>query len=207
MFNLNMIDTIGSGIKQMFNKQKDRYFPLPEYRIKKTTVSVEIHGEILNFDYAYYLATHKETTLDEAIVLDKAQKGNLLTDEEMLFLEKIGFSAESVHQKSVHQKSVQQSDQQSVQQTPIEYLIALKNNLVILNYCRTPHNRKDVLAKINLINHSSNFKRHIQPLIDLGLIEKTDKTNRNSKNQKYVLTQDGLNFLKSNSTDELPNQK
>ncbi len=193
------------GIKRMFNKQKDRYFPLPEYRIKKSTVSVEIHGEILSLDYAHYLATHKETTLDEAIVLDKAQKGKELSEKEITFLNSIGFSLDkkerdqvSDHQnsKSVQQKSVQQK---SVQQNSSKYLKTLKNNIIILNYCQEPRNREDILKAINISKYWGNFKRHIQPLIDLGLIEKTDKTNRNSKNQKYVLTQDGLNFLKSNS--------
>jgi len=31
MFNLNMIDTIGSGIKRMFEIQRNRFFPLPDY--------------------------------------------------------------------------------------------------------------------------------------------------------------------------------
>ena len=31
MVELNMIDTIGSGIKRMFEYQMERYFPLPTY--------------------------------------------------------------------------------------------------------------------------------------------------------------------------------
>jgi ATP-dependent DNA helicase RecG len=234
MFNLNMIDTIGSGIKRMFNKQKDRYFPLPEYRIKKSTVSVEIHGEILSLDYAHYLATHKDTTLDEAIILDKAQKGNSLSDEENSFLKAIGFSKGSVEETL---KSVQQSVQQnreSVQQSPIDDILNKKkslkvNNLidlkklsdelttvewrtlindirtqvsvfnktifVILEYCRTPKNREDILKTLNLINHSSNFRRHVQPLIDLDWIEKTNKENPKVKNQKYTLTKKGIQLI------------
>ena len=33
MVNLNMIDTIGSGIRKMFLIQKKRYFPMPEYEL------------------------------------------------------------------------------------------------------------------------------------------------------------------------------
>ena len=65
----------------------------------------------------------------------------------------------------------------------------------ILAYCQTPHNREDILKTLNLINHSSNFKRHIQPLIDLDWIEKTNKINPKVKNQKYVLTEKGLNLI------------
>ena len=37
MINLNLIDTIGSGIKKMFIAQKNKYFPLPEYAFDLTT--------------------------------------------------------------------------------------------------------------------------------------------------------------------------
>lgn len=33
MFNLDLIDTIGSGIRRMFQKQKGRFFPLPDYEL------------------------------------------------------------------------------------------------------------------------------------------------------------------------------
>lgn len=36
MVNLNMIDTIGSGIKRMFTKQRQRYFPMPDYDLSET---------------------------------------------------------------------------------------------------------------------------------------------------------------------------
>lgn len=36
MVNLNMIDTIGSGIRKMFLIQKKRFFPLPEYDLKNS---------------------------------------------------------------------------------------------------------------------------------------------------------------------------
>ncbi|HEY5560328.1 MAG TPA: ATP-binding protein [Clostridiaceae bacterium] len=34
MVSLNMIDIIGSGIKKMFIKQMQRYFPPPDYNLK-----------------------------------------------------------------------------------------------------------------------------------------------------------------------------
>jgi ATP-dependent DNA helicase RecG len=35
MVNLNMIDTIGSGINRMFRIQKERFFPLPDFDLKE----------------------------------------------------------------------------------------------------------------------------------------------------------------------------
>lgn len=36
MVNLNMIDTIGGGIKKMFKTQQERFFPLPDYDLTQT---------------------------------------------------------------------------------------------------------------------------------------------------------------------------
>jgi ATP-dependent DNA helicase RecG len=75
MVNLNMIDTIGSGIKKMFITQRNRFFPLPTYNISnETKTEVTIHGEIINDNYSYILFAHPELSLDDVIALDKAQK-------------------------------------------------------------------------------------------------------------------------------------
>ncbi|MDT8410825.1 MAG: ATP-binding protein [Vicingaceae bacterium] len=42
MVNLNMIDTIGSGIKKMFVIQKNKYFPLPDYDFSNEKITVQI---------------------------------------------------------------------------------------------------------------------------------------------------------------------
>ena len=45
MVNLNMIDTIGSGIKRMFTKQWQRNFPMPDYDLsERNRVKVRIIG-------------------------------------------------------------------------------------------------------------------------------------------------------------------
>jgi ATP-dependent DNA helicase RecG len=42
MYNLKMVDTIGSGIKKMFTYQKERFFPLPEYDLSNNKIKVTI---------------------------------------------------------------------------------------------------------------------------------------------------------------------
>ncbi len=76
MINLNLIDTIGSGIKKMFVAQKNKYFPLPEYELDNETVQVTIEGKVLDINYASKLASMPDLTLEEIILLDKVQKGN-----------------------------------------------------------------------------------------------------------------------------------
>lgn len=79
MVNLNMIDTIGSGIVKMFRIQKNKYFPLPEYDFEDNSVKLTIEGKILDINYASKLATIPDLSLHEIILLDKVQKGHLLT--------------------------------------------------------------------------------------------------------------------------------
>ena len=75
MVNLNMIDTIGSGIKKMFIVQKDRSFPLPSFDITDPNATiVTIYGEIIDDNYAHQLKTHPELNLSDVILLDKVQK-------------------------------------------------------------------------------------------------------------------------------------
>jgi ATP-dependent DNA helicase RecG len=86
MVNLNMIDTVGSGIRKMFNIQKNKYFPLPEYDISNYKVQVQIIGKVLDFKYARKIAQMPSLTLYEIILLDKVSKNKPLTTEEVTVL-------------------------------------------------------------------------------------------------------------------------
>jgi len=86
MENLNMIDTIGSGIIKMFKIQRNRFFPLPEYTLDNNEVKLRIEGKVLDVKYANKLAKVPNLSLDDIILLDKVQKGNLLTSKEARIL-------------------------------------------------------------------------------------------------------------------------
>lgn len=86
MVNLNMIDTIGSGIKKLFNIQRNKFFPLPEYDLSDHKVKVTITGKVLDSNYARKLAEDKTLSLFETMLLDKVQKNKKLTNEEYKLL-------------------------------------------------------------------------------------------------------------------------
>lgn len=90
MVNLNMIDTIGSGIRKMFLIQKKRYFPLPEYLLDKERVQVTITGRVVDVQYARKLAQLPELSLDDIILLDRVQKRTPLTLEQAKYLRQQG---------------------------------------------------------------------------------------------------------------------
>ncbi len=79
MFNLKMVDTAGGGIKKIFNYQRERFFPMPDYDLSANRVKVTITGKVLDIDYASMLAQNKDLTLEEIIMLDKVQKRQLLS--------------------------------------------------------------------------------------------------------------------------------
>ncbi|MBW2576227.1 MAG: putative DNA binding domain-containing protein, partial [Deltaproteobacteria bacterium] len=82
MFNLKMVDTAGGGIRKMFNYQRARFFPMPEYDLSKERVKVTIIGKVLDLDFARVLAKKRDLDLDDIIALDKVQKKRVLTGSE-----------------------------------------------------------------------------------------------------------------------------
>ncbi|MDL2231586.1 putative DNA binding domain-containing protein [Porphyromonadaceae bacterium OttesenSCG-928-L07] len=82
MVNLNMIDTIGSGIKKMYTIQRRKFFPLPEYDLSNQKVKVTIIGKVVNINYARKIAQMPNLSLDNIILLDKVAKQKILSDEE-----------------------------------------------------------------------------------------------------------------------------
>ncbi len=88
MFNLKMVDTAGGGIRRMFNYQRVKFFPLPEYDLSNERVKVAIVGEVLDLKYAAVLARNKDLSLEDIILLDKVQKNKAITKIEANYLKK-----------------------------------------------------------------------------------------------------------------------
>ena len=86
MFNLKMVDTAGGGIRRMFNYQRMKFFPLPEYDLSNERVKVTIVGKVLDIKYAAVLARNKDLSLEDIMLLDKIQKKQLITKEEASYL-------------------------------------------------------------------------------------------------------------------------
>jgi ATP-dependent DNA helicase RecG len=87
MVNLNMIDTIGSGIRKMFEKQRQRYFPMPDYDLTNPQrVIVRIPGKILDENYTRLLIRQADLDLATVMLLDKVQKHIKITKEQHTFL-------------------------------------------------------------------------------------------------------------------------
>lgn len=75
MVNLGMIETMGFGIIKMFIKQKERFFPLPQYDLSAPDrVELKIIGKMIDENYTTLLVRHTDLSLETVIYLDKVQK-------------------------------------------------------------------------------------------------------------------------------------
>ena len=75
MVSLNMIDTMGLGIRRMFLEQRKRFFPLPEYDLTEPThVQMTIYGKLIDENYSRILMEEQDLSLAEVILLDRIQK-------------------------------------------------------------------------------------------------------------------------------------
>lgn len=88
MKNLDMIETQGGGIRKIFNFQKQRFFPLPDYNFDDNKVKVTIIGKILDENFAKIIIKNSNLGLDEIILLDKVQKHKEITEIEFKHLKK-----------------------------------------------------------------------------------------------------------------------
>jgi ATP-dependent DNA helicase RecG len=91
MKNLDMIETQGGGIRKLFNFQRVRFFPMPEFDFSDNKVKVSITGKILNEEFAKILIKNPQLKLEDIILLEKVQKQKPISEEEYKYLKKCKF--------------------------------------------------------------------------------------------------------------------
>lgn len=89
MVNLNMIDTVGSGIRRVYNIQKEKFFPLPDYDLSEDNrVKVTLYGKIIDENYSKILFEKTNLDIDKVMLLDRVQKKYTITKEQSDYLKK-----------------------------------------------------------------------------------------------------------------------
>ena len=86
-----MIDTATMGIRKVFRIQKNKFFPLPDYDISNPQeVSVTIYGKVLDLNYARLLFNNQDWDLDTVYLIDRVQKKQPISKENIRYLRKLG---------------------------------------------------------------------------------------------------------------------
>ena len=89
MANIKMIDTEGFGIHKMFVSQKERFLPMPDYdKSDNENVVLTLPGNVIDENYSLLLIENVDIDLTTAVLLDKVQKGKLISDVAIKMLRK-----------------------------------------------------------------------------------------------------------------------
>ena len=89
MVNLNMIDTVGSGIRRVYDIQKKKFFPMPDYDLSEDNrVKVILYGKIIDEKYSKILFEKTNLDIDKVMLLDRVQKSYPITKEQSDYLKK-----------------------------------------------------------------------------------------------------------------------
>lgn len=89
MVNVKMIDTQGYGIHTMFQKQKERFLPMPDYDgSTESKVVLHLPGSIIDENYSKILMERQDLTLSEIVMLDRIQKHKDISAEAAAMLRK-----------------------------------------------------------------------------------------------------------------------
>jgi ATP-dependent DNA helicase RecG len=82
MTELNMIDHMGYGILDIYRRQRQRFFPLPDYDLSEpNVVRLTIHGRVVDQAYSRLLMQQTGLPLADVLALDRVQKRLPITEE------------------------------------------------------------------------------------------------------------------------------
>ena len=91
MAELNMIDMMGYGIRDMYAGQARRYFPMPDYDLSEPgVVRMTIYGGVVDIAYSRLLIQKTDLPLADVLALDRVQKKLPIPDEAAARLRKAG---------------------------------------------------------------------------------------------------------------------
>lgn len=82
MLNLNMVDSQGFGIHDMFEHQRNRYLPMPDYdRSTNEHVVLIMPGQVINMEYSTTLMENTNLDLTTVFLLDRVQRNKPINKE------------------------------------------------------------------------------------------------------------------------------
>ena len=91
MAELNMIDTMGYGIRDMYVGQARRYFPMPDYDLSEpTAVQMTLYGSVVDIAYSRLLIQKTDLPLADVLALDRVQKKLPIPEDAAAHLRKAG---------------------------------------------------------------------------------------------------------------------
>lgn len=114
MVNIKMIDTQGLGIHTMYERQRNRYLPLPDYDLSESGyVKLRIPGTVIDRDYSLLLIKNTDLPLETVCLLDQVQKHKPLSGEAVAMLRKAGLVEGRKNNLIISKKLAQKVDREA----------------------------------------------------------------------------------------------
>ena len=90
MVEMNMIDQMGYGIQRMYETQRMRYLPMPDYKVIVDAVEITLYSRMVDPTYTRVLMENGELQLTDVLALDRVQKGMEVPDAAIKVLKRKG---------------------------------------------------------------------------------------------------------------------
>ena len=90
MVELNMIDQMGYGIQRMYETQRRRYLPMPDYEVSGDAVVMTVYGGVVDPAYTRVLMENGGLKLADVLALDRVQKRLEVPDDAIRALRRKG---------------------------------------------------------------------------------------------------------------------
>ncbi len=91
MADLHMIDAMGYGIRDIYQSQKSRYLPMPDYDVGGDHVSVRVYGNVVDEAYSRLLIANADISIEDVVNLDRVQKHLPISTQAATHLRKLHF--------------------------------------------------------------------------------------------------------------------
>jgi ATP-dependent DNA helicase RecG len=85
-----MIDQMGYGIQRMYETQRKRYLPMPDYEVSGDAVVMTVYGGVIDPAYTRVLMENGGLKLVDVLALDRVQKGLEVPDGAIQALKRKG---------------------------------------------------------------------------------------------------------------------
>ena len=167
MLNLNMVDSQGFGIHDMFEHQRNRYLPMPDYdRSTNEHVVLIMPGQVINMEYSTALMENTTLDLTTVFLLDRVQRNKPINKEARTKLRELNL-IEGRHPHIIISRKIAQLTNMEAEYTDLK---GFDDNYY-----------KDLILKS--ISDHEKLRRNI---IDKLLCDKLPKTLNNSQKKNHI---------------------
>jgi predicted HTH transcriptional regulator len=179
---MGLIESWGSGLRKVIRDLDEQGFGSPDFEELHERLRVTVH--IPNHDPRHFMPAGR-------------QVNHQVGDENQQASGQVSKSSEQVKGES-HQVGHQVDDDSRGAGEQVSAQVSKLSEQVrdlLLAAATGPKSRAQLLAALGLADAYGSYRRHIVPLVDQGLLERTVPDRPNARTQRYALSESGSRLL------------